>query len=305
MANLMANKAAFYRKGIDKLIQIFPDDAPVFHDELLGEEISDKQQFYRIYQEGDFGYAGVTNEMGSSTFDDFQTPYTMDITPLKRQIGWITSTEAAEGDLYGIVRRAVPKLKVSLRNTMELVVANQINNFTSTSVPYRVPDALALISTAHTLDGGSTATNRPSSDIAFSALALEQALQELRDQVSHRGIPMPQVGPFTLIVPNELEGVALRVVNSMQMAQTGNNDSNVLNKRRIANVHANPWLTDANNWALQTAAKSRRVICLVRRRGVTMHQQYSIFKDAEVFTVNEIYQVFNKDWRGFWGTAPS
>lgn len=304
MANLMANKAAFYRKGIDKIIKTYDDGVPQFFGELLGEEINDKQQFYRIYTEGDFGYAGVVNEMGSSTFDDFQTPYTMDITPLKRQIGWITSTEAVEGDLYGIVRRAVPKLKTALRNTMELAVANQINNFTSTAVPYRVPDALALISTAHTTQGG-TAANRPSSDIAFSATALEQALQELRDQVSHRGIPMPQVGPFTLIVPNELEGVALRVVNSMQQAQTANNDSNQLNKKRINVIHANPWLTDANNWALQVTSKDKRVICAVRRRGVTMHQEFDIYKDAEVFTVNEIYQLFNKDWRGFWGTAPA
>lgn len=304
MANLMANKAAFYRKGIDKIVKAYKDGKPEFFSELLGEEITDKQSFYRIYTEGDFGYAGVVNEMGSSVFDDFQTPYTMDITPLKRQIGWITSTEAVEGDLYGIVRRAVPKLKKALRNTMELAVANQINNMTSTSVPYATPDGLALISTAHTIEGG-TAANRPASDIAFSALALEQALQELRDQVSHRGIPNPEVGPFTLIVPNELLGVAKRVVEASGFAQTANNDPNALIRETGIRVHANPWLTDANNWALQSTSKMDRNICLVRRRGVTMHQQFDIYKDAEVMTVNEIYQVFNKDWRGFWGTAPS
>lgn len=301
--NLMASKAAFYRKGIDKIIQTYDDGIPSFYPELLGEDITDKQKFYRIYTEGDFGYATTINEGSSMTVDDFQTPYTMDITPLKRQIGWMTSTEAVEGDLYGIVARAVPKLKYSLRVTMEQAVANQINNFTSTSVPYVLPDALALISTAHTYQGG-TAANRPSSDIALGALTLEQALQELRDQVSHRGIPMPQVGPFTLIVPNELEGVANRIVGSMQLAQTANNDMNWA-RRRINNVHANPWLTDANNWALQTSSKDRRAICVVRRRGITMRQEYDIYKDAEVFTVNEIYQIFNKDWRGFWGTAPS
>lgn len=301
--NLMANKSAFYRKGIDKIIKTYDDGIPSFYPELLGEEITDKQKFYRIYTEGDFGYASTVNEGGASTFDEFQTPYTMDITPLKRQLGWMTSTEAVEGDLYGIIRRAVPKLKYSLRVTMEQAVANQINNMTSTSVPYVLPDGLALISTAHLIQGG-TAANRPSSDIAFGYLALEQALQELRDQVSHRGIPMPQVGPFTLIVPNELEGVANRVVNSMQMQGTANNDTNWA-RRRISNVHANPWLTDANNWALQSSAKDRRVICAVRRRGITMHQEYDIYKDAEVFSVNEIYQLFNKDWRGFWGTAPA
>ena len=305
MANLMANKAAFYRKGIDKIIKAYKDNKPEFFSELLGEEITDKQSFYRIYLEGDFGYAGVVNEMGSSTFDDQQTPYTMDITPLKRQIGWITSTESVEGDLYGLVARAVPKLKKALRNTMELAVANQFNNFTSTAAPYVVPDGLALISTAHTLHGGATAANRPASDIAFSALALERALQELRDQVSHRGIPNPEVGPFTLMVPNELLGVAKRVVKASGFAQTANNDPNALISETGIKVHANPWFTDANNWGLMNSAKADRNICLVRRRGVTMHQEYDIYKDAEVFTVNEIYQVFNKDWRGFWGTAVS
>lgn len=301
--NTMGARTAFHKTGLDKIIKLYRNDQPSWYPELLGEEISDKQRFYRIHTEGDLGYAVTVNEGGSATFDEFQTPYTMDITPLKRQIGWLSTTEALEGDIYGVVKRAVPKLERSLRKTMELAVANQINNMTSTSTPYVCPDGLALISTAHLYQGGTWA-NRPSSDLAFGYLALEQALQELRDQVSHRGIPDPQVGPFTLIVPNELEGVANRVVSSMQIPQSANNDPNWA-KRRINNIHVNPFLTDANNWALQTTAKDQRSICLVRRRGITMRQEYDIYKDAEVYSVNEIYQLFNKDARGFWGTAPS
>jgi hypothetical protein len=299
----MNTQQALHRVGIDQFIEAFDDGVPNFYDDILGEVIADKQAFYRFQIEGDFTYATVVNEGSPGSFDDFRAPYSLDVTPLKRQIGWASSTESLEGDIYGILKKALPKLKESLRATKEQAVANQVNNFTSTASPYVCADGLALISTAHLTETGTWA-NRPAADISLSYLALEQALQELRDTVSHRGKPMPIVGPFVLIVPNELEGLANRIVTSMQMPQSATNDPNWA-KRRIATITSNPWLTDVNNWGLQVVNKAKRPIKMVVRRKPTMHSWYDGYTDSQANSSNEIYSVCNPDARGFWGTAPS
>lgn len=293
-----------HRVGIDEIIKTYDDGTPNFFEDILGETVTNKQAFHRVYERGDFGYATVVGEGEPGEFDDFRLPYTMDVTALKRQIGWSASTESLESDIMDILSDALPMLKHALRMTKEQAVANQINNFTSTSAPYNTPDGDALISTSHSIETGDTGTNRPAADIALSAAALEQALQELTDQVTQRGLPFPQMGPFDLIVPNELQGLAYRLINTTQIPQSANNDVNWA-KTRIRFSGSNPWLTDANNWALQVSDKSRRVIKMLVRRAPTFKRWEDPNLDAVLHSVNEIYTCYNAGWRGFWGTAPA
>ena len=298
MAHLTASTPALGRPGIEKIVQMYPTQSDAYFQQLAGETINTALRFITVYTEGDFGYADVINEGTPMTFDDWTIPYTFNVTPKIRVLGWEATREGQESDQYGLYAKSATKLRYGLVKTMERNVADIFNNATSTSAPYITPDAAAFISTAHLYEDGTTA-NRPTTDIAFGALALEQALQELMAQLGHRGDPMPQDGPFTLVVPTELAGVAHRVVEASGMAQTAYlNEPNALVKKARISVHVNPWLTDTNNWFLIPTEKSRRGICTVRRRAPSLKTDYDI-------NTNMMYALFIKDWRGHWGSIVS
>ena len=303
MPHLTASTPALARRGIEKIVAAYNTDSKQRFQDLIGEEVRTTLSFIRLYEEGDFDYANTIAEGTPMVFDDWSIPYTMDVTPKIRVVGWEATREGQQSDQYGLYAKAANKLRAAMQKTMERNVADFYNNGTSTSAGYKTADGLAAFSTAHLYDGGTWA-NQPTTDIAFGALALEQALQELMDQKGHRGDPMPADGPFILVLPTALWGVGNRVVGSDQLAQSANNDPNVA-KGSISKVHVNPWLNDTNNWFLIPAAKSDRTLCVCRRTSVTVKTDYDINVNMDKWRLDEMYALFWKSARRMWGTFPS
>lgn len=292
------------RPGIEKIVGTYNTQPGMISNDLVGEEINTSQSFFRVYTEGDFGYAATINEGTPMTYDDWEIPYTMDITPKLRVIGWESTRLAQESDQYGLYAKATKKLRLSLQKTMNRNVADMFNNCTSTTAPYPTPDGVAWISTAHLISTGATGSNRPAADVALGALTLEQGVQELNAQVGHRGDPDPFQGPFNLIVPTGLAGVANRVVNASGLAQTTSLNEPNYGGSFVSKVVVVPWLTDTNNWFLIPANKSERNHVVIRRRAPQLKTQYDINIDADRWRLDEMYAIAPLDWRRSWASLP-
>lgn len=303
--HITASTPHLARPGIEKIIQTYPDDPMMVAGKLVGPVMNTSLRFVRLYTEGDFPYADIVNDGQPMTFSDWLTPHTMDVTPKMRVLGWEATRLGQTSDQYGIYSKAAMKLRKALKKTYERDVADMFNNAETNSAAYRTPDAVVFLSTAHLLDDGTaTGTNKPASDIALGALALEQAIQELAAQVGGRGEPMPAMGPWYLVVPPQLLGVAKRVVESSGLAQTANNDPNALITGRIVDVVMNPWFTSTTAWFLMPAPKSERQLLEVRRQAPQVLTDFNINTKADVWRVDEMFALAWQDWRNTWGTTP-
>ena len=85
--------------------------------ELAPRQRSTNLKFIRLLQEGDFGMAPQVTELTGIPFDDFQTPYTLDVHPVKRGIAFAVSSEAVETDQIGVNRNVVPKIARASKRT--------------------------------------------------------------------------------------------------------------------------------------------------------------------------------------------
>lgn len=286
------------RPGIEKEVQLYQSNVKQMWTDLAKQENS-TLGFYRALQYGGFNNASVVNPGHSIPTDDWQTPYYKDITPKKRAILYYAASEVGETDQTGISEKATAAMALAMLETKETFIADVFNNKTSTGAAYVGPDNLPWQSTAHVTDSG-TSSNAPSSNVAFSALGLEQAIQELQQQKNHRGQAMPFYGPFILFGPTGLAGVMSRVVNARQQAQTANNDPNWAGPQ-ISKIHTNPRFTSTTAWGLMDT--KAECILLVQQRGVRVKSQEVIEKDGMMWSITEIYGQGNVNWRGSWLTT--
>lgn len=264
---------------------------------VIADKISTKQQFERFDQIGDFSYATIAAEMGGVTYDTLDRGFTLDFYPLMRAIGFRISIQASYTDLYNKIKNPGPKLARAMDATMELEVANLLNNGFSSS--YTGIDGVALFSTAHPL-AATTAANKPStSEYTLSSTSLELALQERRRQKTHRGKPYPQTGNVKLVVPPELEMVADRIVSSVKLAQTADNDPNVAGRRTT--VYVNDYLTSTTAWFL--LPKEDNPLFLLTRIPRDVVTKFDEDTLSYKFVTYEEYIRGWFDWRGTWATS--
>lgn len=83
---------------------------------------------------------------------------------------------------------------------------------------------------------------------ALAEGSLTAGITAMRNQVDDKGNKIV-VTPKFLVVPNELEWTARKLLTSAQVPGTADNDANVLRDVGLSPVIC-PWLTDANDWYL-------------------------------------------------------
>lgn len=297
---VISNFAALARVGLKKVIDLHSTQQTNQYANIV-QVLSTRQEYERFHQISDFPYASVTAEMGGVGYEDLLKGYTKDWYPLMRAIGYRISFQADFTDLYNKIKNPGRKMAQTLQETLELGVANILNNgFTNTSA-YQGPDGVALFSTAHPL-ASSTSANTPSTPIALSSTALEQAIQEIRTQKSHRGKPMPVTGKMRMIVPPQLEMLAARITGATQLAQTADNDPNVAGKRCTAYV--NDWITSSGTvypWFI-LANQDENPLFLLRRIPRDLITETDIDNLSYKFVAYEEWVTGWMDWRRTWGT---
>jgi len=289
------------REGLNDVISLYNDKNPGLW-KKIAKQSDTNDYFYRVLQEGDMGPAIALNEATGISYDDFQTPFSKDYYPLKRGVGFAVSSEALESDRYKVIARKGSKMAKSMNKTIEADVANFINLANSSTLTG--PDGQPLASASHPLDSGlaSNILNSPAggsgASLALGPLALEQAVQELVQQQSHRGDPMMFMGPYRLYVPPALWGLANRIVKANGLQGTNTHDPNFAGGY-VSEVVMDPYFTSSTAWALRSVKDDEHGLAFISRRNERTKEQYDIDKDVMKYTLTRIWVKGIEDWRGF------
>lgn len=307
MSDVIATHAEQARVGVDRLYPVYCKEKNIIYKRIGFKPETTTQQYVRMYQEGGMPYATVVNEAGSIPIVSMFTGNNKDYYWVKRAFGYKCTYEKIETDQYGMADRTSNKMAIGMMKTKEATAAALFNNCTSTAAAYVGPDAVAFISASHPYNGGTFSnrgTGASNTDVDLSASALEDAIAKLRKTVDYEGIPDPKMGPFKLLVPVELEGLANRLTKEMSPRLPGGNDNDAnWGGGLIAEVIANPWLTDTDAWFLISANADDHGLVEVKHG--KPRAQKKIYEETEevALFLSEKWLFHFQDARGVWGTV--
>jgi hypothetical protein len=303
MADLIASHPSLSRVGLGKIVESFEKKMPGYFKQLGAIDIKTTQAFERMASEGDFPVAPVIGESTAIPMTDFAIFNERDYYWVKRALGYAHSTEKWESDQYGILNKTARKLAKAMNTTEEIVAHNVLNlGFTSVTAA----DGLSWFNVAHTLDSGVNSNRGVLSagsyvDVALSYEAINQAQAEMALQKGHRGNPMPEMGPFKLIVNPRQGWIAKTLVNSAKRPTTGDNDDNVLGGT-ISSIIQSPYLSSSTAWFL-LSDRDEPGFFKLNFRNAKYETEYVKRLDRVEYMMTQIYGYGVHDWRGAWGTT--
>lgn len=245
-----------------------------------------EEQYSKVYhvlnskkaKETDYGLGamGAWAEFGSSTAavtgtnDMPEVPYATIPAGLERTYthkefakGFIVERKFIDDEQYNVINKMPADLARAGRYKVETDAATLFNNAFSKDVGgtglSAIYDGVALIDDAHPLlatgvaapglksDGTALATGKTSNKVigALSDTTLKAALLKMRQQCDEAG-KLIQMKADTLVVPPQLEFLALELIKSSQKVGTSDNDINTL--QGSLKVVVLDFLTDADAW---------------------------------------------------------
>jgi hypothetical protein len=192
-------------------------------------------------------------------------------------------------DQYGVMRELVSELARSSRNKIEVEAWSIINNGFSTSFT-GFTAAESLFSVTHTNLDGSTQGNRPTPDIGFSVLGVQNSLVRFENMKNDRGLPRLMAPVMALVAP-ENRFVAREVLGSVGKPYTADNEQNALlqDDLRWMIVH---YFTLSKQWLLSAGKGVHDLNFFFRTRPL-----FDVFDDP--WSKNAIATVYQRHVPGF------
>jgi hypothetical protein len=186
------------------------------------------------------------------SFDNATEGYTSRYSHETVALAFAITEEAIEDNLYDrLGSRYTKALARSMANTKQIKAASVLNNAFSAS--YTGGDGVALVSNAHPLGGGGSASNRPSTYSDLNETSLEDALINISTLVDDRNLTVALQGQ-KLIVPPQLQFVADRLLMTPGRVGTADNDINAMKNMGMLpqGYVVNHYLTDTDAWFVKT-----------------------------------------------------
>lgn len=282
--NVDKTVSGIMKDRLNELTRIYP--------KVYNLKTSDRK-FERIVTYVPFGDSQDKPEGQLYAFDTIRQGRTKDFTHTEMGLGFEATQTALDDDAENILSKAGEWLAFSARYTQEKRAANPFNNgFTSELTP----DGVSVFNTAHTLAGGGSFRNRPATDADLSATSLTNAMidtqLEQKDEAGHLAAP---VNSWILYIPPALEFLADRLINSVNLPGSADNDRNPIKSLRTWSIVVNPHLSDTDAWFLVAADKSRH--------GMTWYTRQPITKEpmaTDPRTGNRIFKVRHRFSVGAW-----
>lgn len=307
------NIPLLFKSGVDKVMPLESSDVNDISIMLLGNNPKTRENFYEMLSYQSLGLAQPLSEGNTVQYDSIAQAYNTTFTPIIWQTGEMATIQAQDQDIYGVVSQMTKRVKDSMVATRNFEAANVYNEgFSGSGV--LGPDGKTLFATDHPLGSGalaSTASNRGdgTNDLSLDGLNLEEALEQLYNQVNHRGLPMTSgtVPAVYLFVPPALWGTASRAVKSEGLQGVADNDINAT--RPYVEVQSTPWLgygvsgqTDA--WFLRVKDNSKHGLFILDRRAPQFMRDFDIDTlSAKLVAVSE-FVAGHFTYHGSWGTNP-
>jgi hypothetical protein len=251
------------------------------------------------------GFAQIKTEGAQTKFDNNAGQrYTFNQEHIELALGYAITRKAIADNLYKT--QFTPSnlgLQNSFNQTKEIYGANVLN----TSNVYQSAvggDGVALLSTAHPVDGGSYA-NTPTVQVDLNESSLLSAMISIRRTfVDQRGLKF-HARARKLIIPPELEPVARRLIDTELRPGTGDNDINVI--RSVSGglkdrFRVNDYLTSPYAWFLLTNVKG---LAYMEREAFEMDMQVDFSTDNLLVKGYERYSFGYYNARSIFGSIPT
>ena len=214
-------------------------------------------------------------------------------------LGFRVTREMWDDDLYGVMQKASKDLAGANAETVEVRFWDVLNNAT-VNTTYAGFDGLALLHTGHTLLGGGTFGNRPSTDVELSVSALQAAVENFENMTNERGRKI-LAKPWRLVIPVGLKWAAREILGSAQKPYTANNEINALMDEELS-FFVSHYLTDSKRWFL--LGKNHDLKFFWRRK--------PMFENADDFSTGDaMFKTFMRfsagfsSWREIYGSSPA
>lgn len=217
-------------------------------------------------------------------------------------LGYAITRKAIDDNLYKTqFNPSNLGLMKSFNQTKEILGMDVLNTATTYNSAIG-GDGVALLSTAHPIDG-STVANRPSTDLDLNESSLLSALIQIRQFKDNAGLKMMARGR-KLVVPIQLEYVAARLTKTELRPGTADNDVNALlvTGGLPEGYVVMDFLTSSFAWYVLTDQEG---LSYLERVPFETDMQVDFVTDNLLVKGYERYSFSYDDWRAIWGTTPT
>ena len=251
------------------------------------------------------GLAQLKTEGGQTAFDNGageRYVYNQEHTEIA--LGYAITRKAIDDNLYKTqFQPSNLGLIESFNQTKEIYGANVIN--TSTTYNASVGgDGKALIATDHPIDGG-TVANRPTTDVELNEATLLAGMIAVRTNFKDQAGLKVFARARKLLVPPQLEPVAIRLTKSELRPGTADNDVNAIISTSGGlpeGYITNDFLTSATAWFLLTNIDG---LSYMERVKFETDMQVDFVTDNLLVKGYERYSFGYYNWRAIFGSFPS
>jgi phage major head subunit gpT-like protein len=251
------------------------------------------------------GLAQLKTEGGQTAFDNAageRYVYNQEHTEIA--LGYAITRKAIDDNLYKTqFQPSNLGLMESFQQTKEIYGANIIN----TSTTYNASiggDGKALVATDHPIDGG-TVANRPATDLELNEASLLAGMIAIRTNFKDQAGLKVFARARKLLVPPQLEPVAIRLIKSELRPGTADNDVNAIISTSGGlpeGYMTNDYLTSSTAWFLLTNIDG---LSYMERVKFETDMQVDFVTDNLLVKGYERYSFGYYNWRAIWGSLPT
>ena len=251
------------------------------------------------------GYAQLKTEGGQTSFDNGAGErfiYNQEHTEIG--LGYAITRKAIDDNLYKT--QFAPSnlgLVESFQQTKEIYGANVLNTATTYNGAIG-GDGVALIATNHPIDGG-TVANRPTTDVELNEATLLNGMISIRTNFRDQAGLKVFARGRKLVVPPQLEPVAIRLTKTELRPGTADNDVNAIMSAAGGlpeGYMVNDYLTSTGAWFLLTNIDG---LSYMERVKFETDMQVDFVTDNLLVKGYERYSFGYYNWRSIFGSFPT
>jgi phage major head subunit gpT-like protein len=287
-------------RGVEGKYEMIPSQ----YDKIFTKHDS-KMALERTAEMRYLGLAQLKTEGGQTAFDNGAGErYVYNQEHVEIGLGYAITRKAIDDNLYKTqFHPSNLGLIESFQQTKEIYGASILN--TSTTYNSSVGgDGKALIATDHPIDGG-TVANRPAVDVDLNEATLLNGMISVRTNFKDQAGLKVFARARKLVVPPQLEPVAIRLTQTELRPGTADNDVNAIKGTSGGlpeGFLTNDFLTSSRNWFLLTNIDG---LSYMERIKFETDMQVDFVTDNLLVKGYERYSFGYYNWRSIFGSFPS
>ena len=287
-------------RGVEGKYEMIPSQ----YDKIFTKHNS-KMALERTAEMRYLGFAQLKTEGGQTAFDNGAGErfiYNQEHSEIG--LGYAITRKAIDDNLYKTqFHPSNLGLIESFQQTKEIYGASILNNATTYNAAVG-GDGVALCSTAHPIDG-STVANRPTTDVDLNEATLLNGMIAVRTNFKDQAGLKVFARARKLVVPPQLEPVAIRLVKTELRPGTADNDVNAIMMTAGGlpeSFMTNDFLTSSRNWFLLTNIDG---LSYMERIKFETDMQVDFVTDNLLVKGYERYSFGYYNFRAIYGSFPS